>query len=62
MADDGSAQSPTVWPLPRLWFQVKWGSEVLAFQEVSGLDIEAVNVTNRPNRAGPALVRRDRGP
>ena len=41
MADDGSAQSTTVWPLPKFYFQVKWAEEVLSFQEVSGLDIEA---------------------
>ncbi|MCH8987726.1 MAG: phage tail protein [Chloroflexi bacterium] len=41
MADDGSAQSTTVWPLPKFYFQVKWDTEVLSFQEVSGLDIEA---------------------
>ncbi len=41
MADDGSAQSTTVWPLPKFHFQVKWDSEVLQFQEVSGLDTEA---------------------
>ena len=41
MADDGSAQSTTVWPLPKFYFQVKWDTEVMSFQEVSGLDIEA---------------------
>ena len=41
MADDGSAQSTTVWPVPKFHFQVKWDSEVMSFQEVSGLDIEA---------------------
>lgn len=41
MADDGSAQSTTVWPLPKFYFQVKWDSTVIAFQEVSGLEIEA---------------------
>ncbi len=41
MADDGSAQSTTVWPLPKFYFQVKWDAEVLSFQEVSGLDVEA---------------------
>ena len=40
MADDGSAQSQTVWPLPKFYFQVKWDDSELAFQEVSGLDIE----------------------
>ncbi|MDF2177194.1 phage tail protein [Aliiglaciecola sp. CAU 1673] len=41
MADDGSAQSTSVWPLPKFYFQVKWDSQVMSFQEVSGLDIEA---------------------
>jgi phage tail-like protein len=41
MADDGSAQSKTVWPLPKFYFQVKWDSIVMSFQEVSGLDTQA---------------------
>ena len=41
MADDGSAQSTSVWPLPKFHFQVEWDSEQVSFQEVSGLDIEA---------------------
>ena len=40
MADDGSAQSQTVWPLPKFHFQVKWDDTEVAFQEVSGLDVE----------------------
>ena len=47
MADDGSAQSTTVWPLPKFYFQVKWDSEVMSFQEVSGLDIEAQAIEYR---------------
>jgi phage tail-like protein len=47
MADDGSAQSTNVWPLPRFHFQVKWDSEVMSFQEVSGLDIEAQPIEYR---------------
>ena len=47
MADDGSAQSTTVWPLPKFYFQVKWDAEVLSFQEVSGLDIEAQPIEYR---------------
>lgn len=27
MADDGSAQSTAVWPLPKFYFQVKWDSQ-----------------------------------
>ncbi|MDY0973393.1 phage tail protein [Massilia sp. CFBP9012] len=40
MADDGSAQSKNLWPLPKFYFEVKWDSEVMSFQEVSGLQIE----------------------
>ncbi|MBU3030115.1 phage tail protein [Paracoccus marinaquae] len=40
MADDGSAQTQAIWPLPKFHFQVKWDDTELAFQEVSGLDIE----------------------
>jgi phage tail-like protein len=29
-----------VWPLPKFYFSVKWGDADMAFQEVSGLDIE----------------------
>jgi phage tail-like protein len=41
MADDGSTQSTNVWPLPKFYFQVKWDSNVMQFQEISGLDMEA---------------------
>lgn len=40
MADDGSAQTTAIWPLPKFHFQVKWDDTELAFQEVSGLDME----------------------
>ena len=40
MADDGSAQSTSVWPLPKFHFQVKWDDTEVAFQEVSGLEAE----------------------
>ena len=41
MTDDGSEPSTTAWPLPKFVFQVSWGDEVLTFQEVAGLDVEA---------------------
>lgn len=41
MAEDGSTQSTSEWPIPKFRFEVKWDSEVMAFQEVSGLDVEA---------------------
>ena len=47
MADDGSEQSTSVWPLPKFYFQVKWDSEEMSFQEVSGLDIEAQPIEYR---------------
>ncbi len=40
MSDDGSVQSQSIWPLPKFYFQVKWDDTELAFQEVSGLDVE----------------------
>ena len=47
MADDGSAQSTSVWPLPKFHFQVKWDDQELAFQEVSGLDVETQPIEYR---------------
>ena len=47
MADDGSKQSTAVWPLPKFYFQVKWDSAVLSFEEVSGLDVEAQSIDYR---------------
>ena len=40
MADDGSAQSTTVWPLPKFYFKVTWDGNDMSFQEVSGLETE----------------------
>ena|SRR5690554_2304264 len=36
----GEAQD-NVWPLPKFYFQVKIGDTEVAFQEISGLDVEA---------------------
>jgi phage tail-like protein len=47
MADDGSSQSTSVWPMPKFYFQVKWDSEVMSFQEVSGLDIQSEEIKYR---------------
>lgn len=47
MADDGSTQSGTVWPIPKFRFEVKWDSAVMSFQEVSGLDVEAQPIEYR---------------
>ena len=47
MADDGSTQSTSVWPIAKCYFQVKWDSKVMSFQEVSGLDVEAQMIEYR---------------
>ena len=47
MADDGSAESQTVWPMPKFYFEVKWDSDVMSFQEVSGLDVEVQPIEYR---------------
>ena len=47
MSDDGSAKATTVWPLPKFRFEVKWGDQILHFQEVSGLDAEAQPIEYR---------------
>ncbi len=47
MADDGSAHSANVWPLPKFRFEVVWGTTVMSFQEVSGLDVDAQTIEYR---------------
>ena len=37
----------TTWPLPKFHFEVKWDGEVMSFQEVSGLDVEAQPIEYR---------------
>jgi phage tail-like protein len=47
MAEDGSTQSATAWPIPKFRFEVKWDATVMSFQEVSGLDAEAQPIEYR---------------
>lgn len=47
MADDGSAQSTTVWPLPKFHFMVKIGDMQVPFREVSGLNVESTPIEYR---------------
>lgn len=47
MAEDGSAQSETIWPLPKFHFKVEWDGNAMSFQEVSGLDVEAQPIEYR---------------
>lgn len=46
MSEDGSAQN-AIWPLPKFHFEVKWDDAEVAFQEVSGLDIETQTIEYR---------------
>lgn len=47
MADDGATQSATVWPMPKFYFRVKWDSNEMSFQEVSGLDVQSEEIKYR---------------
>jgi phage tail-like protein len=47
MANEIPKQSVDVWPLPKFYFQVKWDTNVMLFQEVSGLDIESTSIEYR---------------
>ncbi|WP_371195673.1 phage tail protein [Glaciecola sp. SC05] len=51
MADDGSAKSQSLWPMPKFYFQVKWDSKVMSFQEVSGLDAESQTIEYRADNS-----------
>lgn len=44
MADDGSKQSASIWPLVKFAFKVMWDGNELIFQEVSGLSAETTPI------------------
>jgi len=47
MAEDGSTQSASIWPMPKFHFQVKWGDQEMSFQEVTGLDAQSQEIAYR---------------
>ena len=53
MADDGSKQSESVWPISKFYFSVDLGAglENASFQEVSGLDIESQIIEYRHGKS-----------
>jgi len=51
MADDGSAQSMSEWPVAKFYFKVIFDSTEMSFQEVSGLDAESENIEYRHGNA-----------
>lgn len=44
---EGDKQSTNLWPIPKFKFKVQWDDVEVAFQEVSGLDIEAQPIEYR---------------
>jgi len=46
MAEEGDKQG-AVWPMPKFYFKVTWGGKEIAFQEVSGLDIQSEEIKYR---------------
>jgi phage tail-like protein len=44
---EGDKQSTNLWPIPKFRFKVQWDDVEVAFQEVSGLDIEAQPIEYR---------------
>jgi len=40
MAEDGSTQHASVWPMPKFHFQVKWGDQEMSFQEAQSEEIK----------------------
>ena len=51
MPDDGSVQSNATWPDVRFQFLVKWDSNELVFQKVTGLSSEAETIEYRANNS-----------
>jgi phage tail-like protein len=47
MADDGTSQSITKWPIPKFYFKVMMNSTEISFQEISGLDTESQQIEYR---------------
>ena len=47
MAEDGSTQHATLWPMPKFHFQVMWGDQEMSFQEVTGLDAQSEEIKYR---------------
>lgn len=47
MADDGSKQSASIWPLVKFAFKVMWDGNEIVFQEVSGLNAETTPIEYR---------------
>lgn len=40
MSDGKGKEGEAIWPMPKFYFKVTWGSAIIRFSEVSGLDTE----------------------
>ncbi len=47
MENNSQNHPSSTWPMPKFHFQVQWDSEILTFQEVSGLDTESQPIEYR---------------
>jgi len=55
---EGDKQSTNLWPIPKFKFKVQWDDLEVAFQEVSGLDIEAQQIEYRHgNSPGYSVIK-----
>lgn len=55
---EGDKQSTNLWPIPKFKFKVQWDDVEVAFQEVSGLDIEAQPIEYRHgNSPGYSVIK-----
>jgi|SRR5579859_6169315 len=52
------ADQSTAWPVPKFSFEVKWDSEVMSFQEVSGLDAEKQSIDYRSGNSAVSSVQK----
>lgn len=51
MADNKGEQQSSIWSLPKFYFEVRFGSEVMQFQEVSGLNTETQTIEYRAGKS-----------
>ena len=47
MAEGGSTQHASRWPMPKFHFQVMWGDKEMSFQEVTNLDAQSEEIKYR---------------
>lgn len=53
----GETQDPSVWPLPKFQFSVNMNGQLVSFQEVTGLDIEAQIIEYRSGDSKASTIK-----